>query len=85
MDYTCRQHPPGLDLVPDGARTAEIGLRRQGAAAEMSSGVHSATGRAPVNLSHPIRIQRVGLDRRWFRLEPLDHDPSDRIHAYPFV
>jgi hypothetical protein len=34
MDCTCRQHPPGLDLVPDGGRTAKIDHRRRSATAE---------------------------------------------------
>jgi hypothetical protein len=85
MDYTCRQQPSGLDLVTDGARTAKIGLRRRCAAAETSSSDHPTGGRAPVNPSHPICIQRVGLDHGWDRSEPRDLDPTDGVHAYRFA
>jgi hypothetical protein len=64
---------------------AEIGLRRRSAAAETSSGDHPAAGRAPANPSHPIRIQRVGLDRGWDGSAPRDLDPTDGVRAYRFA
>jgi hypothetical protein len=64
---------------------AKIGLRRRCAAAETSSGDHPAAGRAPVNPSHPICIQRVGLDHGWDRSEPRDLNPTDGVHAYRFA
>jgi hypothetical protein len=64
---------------------AEIGLRRRSAAAETSSGGHPAAGRAPANPSHPIRIQRVGLDRGWDGSAPRDLNLTDGVRAYRFA
>jgi hypothetical protein len=80
-----RARPLGLDLVQNRARSTENGLRRRSAAAETSSGDHPAAGRAPANPSHPIRNQRVGLDRSWNGSAPRDLNPTDGVSAYRFA
>jgi hypothetical protein len=45
----------------------------------------SAAGRCPIARRRPIQSGRPRLDRAGHESEPLDRDPADGIHAYPFA
>jgi hypothetical protein len=72
MDYTCRQHPLGLDLVQNRARGTKLGLPRQSA----------ATGRSSVDLlRRTVRPFIPGREIRdgWMRLDRARLDLSREI------
>ena len=64
---------------------AEFGLLQSSAAAGALLRRAPPPPARPNFQSHPIQIQRTGLDRAPFRSEPPDLDPTAEIHPYPFA